>query len=98
MAHILVRFPHLAESIFQELDNLSLFHCQTAARSCVKFIEQSKLYYIRKIKHYTNCKNDTLKKMLYRSDVNLKHYESRSGYILSFCKKNVIKKEVSMLQ
>ena len=70
MAHILARFPHLAESIFQEVDNLSLFHCQIAARSCVKFIEQSKLYYIRKIKHYTNCKNDTLKKMLYRSDVN----------------------------
>ena len=70
MAHVLVRFPHLAESIFQELDNLSLFHCQIAARSCKKFIEQSKLYYIRKIKHYTNCKNDTLKKMLHRSDVN----------------------------
>jgi len=70
MAHLLARFPHLAESIFQEVDNLSLFHCQIAARSCVKFIEQSKLYYIRKIKHYTNCKNDTLKKMLYRSDVN----------------------------
>ena len=70
MAHILFRFPHLAESIFQELDNLSLFHCQIAARSCKKFIEQSKLYYIRKIKHYTNCKNVKLKKMLYRSDVN----------------------------
>ena len=69
MAHILARFPHLAESIFQEVDNLSLFHCQIAARSCEKFIDQSKLYYIRKIKHYTNCKNDTLKNMLYRSDV-----------------------------
>ena len=70
MAHVFVRFPHLAESIFQELDNLSLFNCQIAAKSCRKFIEQSKLYYIRKIKHYTNCKNDTLKKMLHRSDVN----------------------------
>jgi hypothetical protein len=70
MAHVFVRFPHLAESIFQELDNFSLFHCQIAAKSCKKFIEQSKLYYIRKIKHYTNCNNDTLKKMLHRSDVN----------------------------
>ena len=70
MAHVFVRFPHLAESIFQELDNISLFHCQIAARSCKKFIEQSKLYYIRKIKYYTNCKNATLKKMLHRSDVN----------------------------
>jgi hypothetical protein len=69
MTHILIRFPHLAESIFQELDNLSLFHCQITARSSKKFIEQSKLYYIRKIKHYTNCKDETLKKMLHRSNV-----------------------------
>ena len=55
MEEIISRFPHLAEKIFEELDNYNFIQCKVIGPSWKNFIEESKFSYIRLIKTVTNC-------------------------------------------
>ena len=49
---MMLRFPHLVQDVFEELDNKNLANCRNLSRSCCNFIANEKFYWVRKIQ---NC-------------------------------------------
>ena len=49
MEELCQRFPHLAEGIFNSLDNQSFLNCLVTSKSLVSSVEQQKFFQIRKI-------------------------------------------------
>ena len=47
---MILRFPHIVQDVFKELDNKSLANCRNVSRACCDFIADEKFYWIRKIK------------------------------------------------
>ena len=71
MEVMILRFPHLAEQICQELGNQDLIKCKEMSRSWKKFIEDEKLYWSRIIIQMTTCfipKRDILEHLLKNSN------------------------------
>ena len=62
MEEIISRFPHMAEQIFEELDNYHFIQCKVISPSWKNFMEGSKFSYTRSIKASTNCSKKTMKK------------------------------------
>jgi len=52
MDEVILRFPHLAEKIFDELNDKSLFKCAKVSDFWQSFIEEQKSTWIRKIQKY----------------------------------------------
>ena len=52
MDEIISRFPHLAEDIFDNLDNESLVKCKEIGRFCYNFLDEEKVVWLRRIKNY----------------------------------------------
>ena len=50
MDNVLLRFPHLGEQIFNELEDESLANCHQLTRPCRLFLEDQKFFWIRVIK------------------------------------------------
>ena len=50
MDELSLRFPHLAEGIFNSLDNQSLSNCRIVNNSWKNYLDQQKFFHIRKIK------------------------------------------------
>ena len=46
---MMLRFPHIVQDVFEELDNKSLTHCRNVSRVCCDFIDNEKFYSVRKI-------------------------------------------------
>ena len=69
MEEIIFRFPHLAEQIFEELDNYSFIQCKVISPSWKNFIEESKFSYIRLIKTVTNCSKKEVEKTFPKANV-----------------------------
>ena len=69
MDEVLSRFPHLADKIFQELENQSLVQCKLVTRSWKKFIMNEKKYYFRKIQFCTNYSHASLKNILRKKNL-----------------------------
>ena len=63
MDEIMLRFPHLAEQIYGELDNQSLVKCKEVSLSWYHFMNNNKASNVRVIKGYTNCSNALMKKL-----------------------------------
>ena len=53
---MMLRFPHIAQAVFEELDNKSLKKCRIASRTCCDFIDKQKFYWIRKIQNCVDMK------------------------------------------
>ena len=49
---IMLRFPHVVQGVFEELDDKTLTKCRNLSRSYCDFIEDEKFYWVRKIQ---NC-------------------------------------------
>ena len=49
---MMLRFPHIAQGVFQELDHKSLTNCRNVSRACCDFVDNEKFYWVRKIQ---NC-------------------------------------------
>ena len=49
---MMLRFPHIVQDIFQELDDKSLTNCRNVSKACCDFIDNEKFYLVRKIQ---NC-------------------------------------------
>ena len=66
---MMLRFPHIVQDVFEELDNKSLTNCRNLSRACCDFIDDEKLYWVRKIQdcvHMTEFQqqwNKVLKKI-----------------------------------
>ena len=69
MDEIISRFCHIAEQIFEELDNKYFIQCKVISPSWKNFIEESKFSYIRLIKTVTNCSKKEVKKTLPKANV-----------------------------
>ena len=54
---MMLRFPHIVQDVFKELDNKSLTNCRNVSRACCDFIDDEKLYWVRKIQNYVSMKN-----------------------------------------
>ena len=52
MEQVILRFPHLAEKIFAQLDNLSLAKCREVSKTWKSFLDQQKFLHIRCIQSY----------------------------------------------
>ena len=52
MEQVILRFPHLAEKIFAQLDNLSLARCREVSKTWKSFLDQKKFLHIRCIQSY----------------------------------------------
>ena len=46
---MMLRFLHIVQDVFEELDNKSLTHCRNLSRICCDFIDNEKFYSVRKI-------------------------------------------------
>ena len=64
MEEIISRFPHLAENIFEELDNYYFIQCKVISPSWKNFMEGSRFFYFRLIETSTNCSTKVMKKIL----------------------------------
>ena len=61
MEQVILRFPHLAEKIFAQLDNLSLTRCREVSKTWKSFLDQQKFLHIRCIQSYIeNEKKDDI--------------------------------------
>ena len=54
---MMLRFPHIVQDVCKELDNKSLTNCRNVSRACCDFIDDEKLYWVRKIQNYVSMKN-----------------------------------------
>ena len=62
MENVLLRFPHLAEAIFQKVDNKSLASCQIVSASWYRFIQYQKRPKWIRVKHLLVKNLETLSK------------------------------------
>ena len=69
MEEIICRFPHMAEKIFEELDNHYFIQCKVINPSWKNFMEESKFSYIRLIKTSTNCSSKGMQKILKKTNL-----------------------------
>ena len=63
MEEVISKFPHIAEKIFEELDNYHFIQCKVVSKLWKNFMEESKFSYIRLIKTLTNCSKKAMKKI-----------------------------------
>ena len=49
MEEVVLRFPHLSEKIFAQLDNLGLSRCREVSKTWKTFLDQRKFFHIRSI-------------------------------------------------
>ena len=63
MDEIMLRFPHIADQIYEELDNQSLLKCKEVSLSWYHFLNNNKASNVRVIKGYTNCSDALMKKL-----------------------------------
>jgi hypothetical protein len=71
MEEILMRFPHIGEKFFEELDNKSLAKCRQADRSWKTFIDDQKFPWIRKIRFCSLDSKEPLKKILKQTKLDI---------------------------
>ena len=69
MDEVFSRFPHIAEQIFEELDNYYLIQCKVISPLWKNFMEGSKFSYIRLIETSTNCSTKAMKKILKKTNL-----------------------------
>ena len=69
MEKVFLRFPHIAEQIFEELDNYYLIQCKVISPIWKNFMEESKFSYIRLIETSTNCSTKAMKKILNKTNL-----------------------------
>ena len=72
MEQIFLRFPHLAEGIFEKLNNKTLANCKVVSRSWKASIDDFKFTWIRALK---NSSKDSLIRML-KSQLDLDKVKS----------------------
>ena len=68
------RFPHINESIFNELGNQSLINCKEASRELSKLLEQERFFWIRILRNYSRhyqTFNDFWKMAIYRTSIEI---------------------------
>ena len=63
MEEVLIRFPHLGDNIFQNLESKSLIKCKEVKRTWKNFIKVDKCSYFRVIQWYTNCSESLMRKI-----------------------------------
>ena len=63
MEEVISRFPHIAQQIFEELDNYHFTQCKIITQLWKNFMEENKFLYIRLIKTLTNCSKKAMKKI-----------------------------------
>jgi hypothetical protein len=63
MEEVLLRFSHLAEKIYGELNNQSLVKCEEVSLQWNHFLKNNKAYNWRVIKGYTDCSDALMKKL-----------------------------------
>ena len=68
------RFPHINESIFNELGNQSLINCKEASRELSKLLEQERFFWIRILRNYSKhyqTFHDFWKMAIYRTSIEI---------------------------
>ena len=58
METICKRFPHLAQLIFDQLDDQSLNNCKEISEEILEYLENERFFWIRIIKHYQSKLKD----------------------------------------
>ena len=64
MEHVLTRFPHLGDKIFQNLNSHTLIRCKEVSRTCENFVKAKRSCYLRIIQWYTNYSETLMKKIV----------------------------------
>ena len=57
MEKIFLRFPHLSEAIFDNMNNQSLFNCMNVSRIWHEYLKNQKFIYIRSIEKFVKNNN-----------------------------------------
>ena len=63
MEQVILRFPHLAEKIFGDLNKRSLVKCKRVSLQWSHFLKNNKAYNWRVLKGYTHCSDALMKKL-----------------------------------
>ena len=61
MEEVILRFPHLAKNIFEQVNFRSLANCSESSRLCWDFLNEEKILQKSMIKEYTKCSRGYLK-------------------------------------
>ena len=69
MEEVILRFPHIAQQIFEELDDGDFIWCKVISQSWKNFIEENKFAYIKLIKALTNCSQKAMKKFFLKANL-----------------------------
>ena len=86
MEEILMRFPHIGEKFFEELDNKSLAICRRADRSWKTFIDDQKFPWIRKIRFCSLDSKEPLEKILKKTKLDIVKELAEKALSLCLCK------------
>ena len=92
MDNVLLRFPHLGEQIFKNLEDENLAKCHQLSRTCRFFIEDQKFVWIRVIKKLCDDQPAFIDEILMETrQLNIKNDSIRNMAINSrkFCKTNL---------
>ena len=58
MEEVILRFSHLGEKIFTELDNLSLTRCREVSKTWKMFLDQQNFLHVRSIQSHIEKKHE----------------------------------------
>ena len=92
MEEVFLRFSHLAESIFENLDNQNLSKCREVGQSWKSFIDGNTLVWIRIQKEYPLSKN----KFTFLDSLSIKH--NRFVYLKNQYKMDSMKEMLKEIQ
>ena len=93
MGNLFLRFPHLSEAIFDNMNNQSLFTCMNVSRIWHEYLKNQKFIYIRSMEKFVKDNkgsekswNRIIKKCNFETIVELKgalnqHLKSRNSWI-----------------
>ena len=65
MEEVILRFPHLAKNIFEQVNFRSLANCSESSRLCREYLNEEEILQKSMIQEYTKCSKRYLKVIYY---------------------------------
>ena len=78
MEEVILRFPHLAKNIFEQVDNRSKANCAKSSKSWWEFLNEEGIMQKSMIQSYTKCSRGYLQKILQTTSLETLAYEVRN--------------------
>ena len=92
MELVILRFPHLAKNIFEQVDNRSKANCAESSKSWWEFLNEEGILQKSMIQAYTKCSRGYLREILQTTSLETLAFEVRNFFKLTHvrCEKHYL--------